>query len=157
MLVSTLKFVGWILMPTVMLWGGGPSGSNTIFKWGPGEISCPLSPNHVSLMLVYESAHGHSPDPESASILSLDLQPPKLSGINFCYLSATQSVVFRKQLKGAKTAPKTLPANTVVVQQGSLFVPESSKIAFRSSVIESKSDFYYQQSNTSLILKVNDS
>ena len=66
-------------------------------------------------------------------------------------------MVFRKQLKGAKPAPKTLPANTVVVQQGSLFVPESNKIAFKSSVIESKLDFYYQQSNTSLILKINDS
>ena len=144
-------------MPTVMLLGGGPSGSNALFKWGLGEIPCPPPPSHVSLKLVYESAHGHSPDPKSASILSLDLQPPKLSGTSFCYLSATQSVVFCKQLKGAKTAPKTLPANTVVVQQGSLFVPESNKIAFKSSVIESKLNFYYQQSNTSLILKINDS
>lgn len=88
-------------------------------------------PHHVSLKLVHESAHRHSPDPESASILSLDLQLPKLSGISFCYLSATQSVEFCKQLRRAKTAPETLPANTVVVQQGSLLYLKVIKLLLK--------------------------
>ena len=45
-------------------------------------------------------------------------------------------MVFCKQLRGVKTAPKTLPDNAVVVQHGSLFVPESNKIALKSPVIE---------------------